>query len=142
MPLIELSLPPGALAPDTRDALVADLTELVLAYQRMPDNEITRAISWVYVDERALYVGGRPAGEPHARVKVTVPQFALDHEIKEHLVDALTARVVQALGPRGDKHRVWVLIDEVTDGNWGGAGRVYHFRDITALVNGRLMPAA
>jgi phenylpyruvate tautomerase PptA (4-oxalocrotonate tautomerase family) len=142
MPLIELSLPPGALAPETRDALVADLTGLVLAYQRMPDNEITRAISWAYVDERALYVGGRPAGEPHVRVKVTVPQFALDHEIKEHLVDALTARVVQALGPAGDKHRVWVLIDEVTDGNWGGAGRVYHFRDISALVNGRLMPAA
>jgi phenylpyruvate tautomerase PptA (4-oxalocrotonate tautomerase family) len=35
-----------------------------------------------------------------------------------------------------------VLIDEVTDGNWGGAGRVYHFRDIAALVNGRLAPAA
>jgi phenylpyruvate tautomerase PptA (4-oxalocrotonate tautomerase family) len=71
-----------------------------------------------------------------------VPRFALDHEIKEHLVDALTARVVEALGPAGDKHRVWVLIDEVTDGNWGGAGRVYRYRDITALVNGRLAPAA
>jgi phenylpyruvate tautomerase PptA (4-oxalocrotonate tautomerase family) len=142
MPLIELSLPPGALAPDARDALVADLTSLVLAYQQMPDNEITRSIAWAYVDERALYVGGRPARSPHVRVKVTVPQFALDHELKEHLVDALTARVVEALGPAGDKRHVWVLLDEVTDGNWGGAGRVYHFRDIAALVNGRLVPAA
>jgi phenylpyruvate tautomerase PptA (4-oxalocrotonate tautomerase family) len=142
MPLIELCLPPGALAPDTRDALVADLTSLVLAYQQMPDNEITRSIAWAYVDERALYVGGRPACTPHVRVKLTVPQFALDEELKEHLVDAVTARVVEALGPAGDKRHVWVLIDEVTDGNWGGAGRVFHFRDISALVNGRLMPAA
>jgi phenylpyruvate tautomerase PptA (4-oxalocrotonate tautomerase family) len=142
MPLIELSLPPGALAPDTRDALVADLTSLVLVYQQMPDNEITRSIAWAYVDERALYVGGRPASTPHVRVKLTVPQFALDEELKEHLVDAVTARVVDALGPAGDKRHVWVLIDEVTDGNWGGAGRVFHFRDISALVNGRLLPAA
>jgi phenylpyruvate tautomerase PptA (4-oxalocrotonate tautomerase family) len=114
----------------------------VLVYQQMPDNEITRSIAWAYVDERALYVGGRPASTPHVRVKLTVPQFALDEELKEHLVDAVTARVVDALGPAGDKRHVWVLIDEVTDGNWGGAGRVFHFRDISALVNGRLMPAA
>jgi hypothetical protein len=31
---------------------------------------------------------------------------------------------------------------EVTDGNWGGPGRVYHVRDVAALVNGRLLPAA
>jgi phenylpyruvate tautomerase PptA (4-oxalocrotonate tautomerase family) len=145
MPLIELSLPTGALEPSTRDALVADLTTLVLAYQHAPDNEITRSISWAYVDERALYVGGHPADTPHVRVKLTIPQFALDEEHKEHLVDALTARVVEALGPGGDPCNVWVLIDEVTDGNWAGGGRVYHFRDIAALINGggrRLLPAA
>ena len=54
----------------------------------------------------------------------------------------LTARVVEALGPAGDKRHVWVLIDEVTDGNWGGAGCVFHFRAHLALVNGRLVPAA
>jgi len=143
MPLIELSLPTGALEPDARDALVAELTTLVLAYQQMPDTELTRSIAWTYVDERALYVGGQPATTPHVRVKLTVPQFSLDEELKEHLVDALTARVVQALGPAGDKRHVWVLIDEVTDGNWAGDGRVFHFRDIAALVNGgRLRPAA
>jgi phenylpyruvate tautomerase PptA (4-oxalocrotonate tautomerase family) len=143
MPLIELSLPPGALAPATRDALVADLTTLVLAYEQMPDNELTRSIAWAYVDERALYVGGRPSTGPHVRVKLTVPQFSLDEEVKEHLVDAVTARVVEALGPAGDKRHVWVLIDEVTDGNWAGDGRVFHFRDIAVLVNGGgLRPAA
>jgi phenylpyruvate tautomerase PptA (4-oxalocrotonate tautomerase family) len=144
MPLIELSLPTGALDPPTRDALVSDLTSLALAYQNAPDNELTRSVAWAYIDERALYVGGRPASAPHVRVKLTVPQFALDEERKEHLVDALTARVVQALGPAGQPCNVWVLIDEVTDGNWAGAGRIYHFRDIAALVNGgrRLLPAA
>ena len=144
MPLIELSLPTGALEPSTRDALVADLTSLALAYQQAPDNEVTRSIAWAYVDERALYVGGRPSTTPHVRLKLTVPQFALDEERKEHLVDALTARVVEALGPAGNPCHVMVLIDEVTDGNWAGGGRVYHFRDIAALMNGgaRLVPAA
>jgi hypothetical protein len=74
----------------------------------------------------------------------TVPQFALDHEIKEAPSSTAPHRALwcEALGPRRQAPRTWVLIDDVTDGNWGGAGRVYQLpRPFTALVNGRLAPA-
>ena len=32
--------------------------------------------------------------------------------------------------------RVWVLVHEVPDGNWGGAGRTWRLREIAALVSG------
>jgi hypothetical protein len=32
--------------------------------------------------------------------------------------------------------RIWVFIHEVPDGNWGGAGRIFRFKDIAKMVGG------
>ena len=145
MPLIELFVPEGALEADTRDRLVEELTTTLLRWEGAPDNEMSRAISWGYVHEVPAghqYVGGRPldGGEPRYRVKITVPEGALDDRRKAGLVEDATRLVLAAEGGPEDEaaaFRVWVMIREVTDGNWGGAGRIFRLRDIAQAVGAR-----
>lgn len=33
-----------------------------------------------------------------------------------------------------DRLRVWVIINEITDGNWGGAGQIFRLADILAFA--------
>ena len=83
MPMIELTLEEGALTDDARADLVEGLTAALLRAEGAPDNEMSRSIAWLYVDERpagSINVGGRPADAPRYRVKLTVPEGALDDD--------------------------------------------------------------
>ena len=51
MPIIDLTYPEGALAPDTRAELVDELTTVLLRAERAPDTEFFRSVTWVYVHE-------------------------------------------------------------------------------------------
>ncbi len=140
MPMIELTYPEGALAADARDRLVEEVTGTLLKWEGAPDNEVARSIAWAYVDERPsgfFHVGGRPPAEPRYRVRLTVPEGALDDERKAGVVAEITRQVLAAEGAADDPEnaaRVWVLISEVPDGNWGGAGRIFRLRDIAELI--------
>ena len=149
MPMIELTLPEGALAKQAQDKLMHDLTFALLRWEGAPeDSDAAKAVSWGYVDERPagyVYQGGEPAPQrPTYRVQITVPQGALDDEKKSGLVAEATKLVLEAEGSDpndgGALMRVWVLIREITDGNWGGAGRIFRLRDIARLVTGGRMP--
>jgi phenylpyruvate tautomerase PptA (4-oxalocrotonate tautomerase family) len=138
VPMIELTLPEGAIARDRRDALVADITETLLRWEGAGDSPVAREIAWAWVNEVPagdFYVAGRPAadGDARYRVKITVPAGALDDERKAGLVEEVTRAVLEADGGE-DAARVWVIVREVADGNWGGAGRIFRLRDIAALV--------
>jgi phenylpyruvate tautomerase PptA (4-oxalocrotonate tautomerase family) len=70
-------------------------------------------------------------------VNITVPAGVLTDEKKLALVEGVTREVLAAEGADDDptaSFRVWVLINEVTDGNWGGAGRIWRLRDIAKLA--------
>lgn len=145
MPMIELTLPAGALDKPAQDALMQELTTTLLRWEGAPpDGEAARSVSWGYVDERPaanVYRGGAPEpDEPTYRVTITVPERALDDERKAGLVADATRHVLEADGAdTGDEDalmHVWVLIREVPDGNWGGAGRIFRLRDIAKLVMG------
>ncbi len=140
MPMIDLTLPQGALAEDAKARLVEELTAALLKWEGAPDNEIAASIAWTYVDERpagAINVAGRPAQEPRYRVRVTVPEGALDDERKAGLVAEVTERVLAAEGKPNEPEqamRVWCIIREVRDGNWGGGGRVWRLKDIARFI--------
>lgn len=151
MPMIELTLPEGALPKDAQDKLMHDLTFALLRWEGAPeDSETAKEVSWGYVDERPsgnVYQGGEPAPErPTYRVQITVPEGALDDEKKSGLVAEATKLVLEAEGVDPNDSaalmRVWVLVREITDGNWGGAGQIYRLRDIARLVMaGRQKPS-
>ena len=68
---------------------------------------------------------------PHAIVEVTIPKGALSDRRKEGLVDEATKLVLDATGwgPEAGV-RVWTLIHEIPDGNWGAAGQVVRFEQL------------
>jgi phenylpyruvate tautomerase PptA (4-oxalocrotonate tautomerase family) len=145
MPQIELTVPRGALSDDAIDALMAEATTTLLRWEGAPtDSAGAREVSWGYVhevDPARTYHGGANArgGAPRYRFDVTVPQRALDDEKKNGLVADLTRLVLEAEGTSYDDDpvagmRVWAIVHEVPDGNWGGAGRTWTLREIGALV--------
>src|SRR5258706_5346204 len=140
MPMIDVTLPEGALSAEARDALADRLTTTLLHWEGAGDLPFARQIAWVYFDERpagSTYVAGEPAAEPRYRLLVTIPEGAIkEDERKAGLVADLTRDILAAQGLEGDEHslRVWVFIHEVPDGHWGGAGRIFRLRDIAKLV--------
>jgi phenylpyruvate tautomerase PptA (4-oxalocrotonate tautomerase family) len=139
MPMIDVTLPEGAITGDARNELAEKLTTTLLHYEGAGDLPFARQITWIYFDERPAgshYVAGVPAEDAHYRVLVTVPFGAIkEDERKEGLVADLTRAVLDAAGlDESQSLRVWVFIHEVPDGHWGGAGRVFRLRDIAKLV--------
>ena len=140
MPMIELTLEEGSLTDAAKADLVKELTAALLRWEGAPDNELARSIAWAYVDERpagSINVGGRPADAPRYRIKLTIPEGALDDAAKSGMVDEATRLVLEAEGSAKDAtaaFRVWVIVREVTDGNWGAAGQVFRLRDIARAI--------
>jgi phenylpyruvate tautomerase PptA (4-oxalocrotonate tautomerase family) len=138
MPMIELTYPKGALSAEAREKVLEDLATRLLAAERAPDTEFFRSITWVYaneIDPEALAVGGRPGGEPRFRVQVTVPEGALSDRRKGELVAAVDSAVSEAAGlGEGDGLRVWTLIRDVPEGNWGAAGEQVRYQQLVELA--------
>ncbi|HVG49986.1 MAG TPA: tautomerase family protein, partial [Rubellimicrobium sp.] len=133
MPMIDIKLPKGAIDETTRATLADRLTGTLLKWEKAPDNDVTRAITWVYYDERELHVTGGPAaGKDHFVVLVTVPEGALSDRRKEGLVQEATEVFLEVTGMEAegfeDRVRVWVHIHEVPDGHWGAAGQIFRYK--------------
>lgn len=138
MPMIDLTYPEGALPAARRQALVEDLTTVLLRAERAPDTDFFRSVTWVYLHELppdAVNAGGRPVAEPTFRVEVRVPEGALSQRRKGELVAEATRVVLEAAElEEADAMRVWVLIAEVPEGNWGAAGNVVSFEQLRAAA--------
>lgn len=141
MPMIELTLPKNALTEAKTAELVDRLTQTLLRWEGAPPkSKAAQEIAWAYVNRvDEVNVGGKPSDKPRYRVITTVPQGALSDEAKSGLVADVTRNVLEAEGSQDDAEaakRVWCIIKEITDGNWGGQGRIFRLQDIAALVLG------
>jgi phenylpyruvate tautomerase PptA (4-oxalocrotonate tautomerase family) len=140
MPQIEFTLPRGALSGETIDGLMGEMTTTLLRYEGAPDNQASREISWGFVHEvDRVYNGGAPlnGGPARYRVDLTIPAGALTPEKKNEIVGEITSMIVAADGSADDpaaSMRVWVLVHDVPEGNWGGAGRTWKLKEIAKLV--------
>ncbi len=140
MPMLELTYPKGSLTPDAREELLEALATNMLAAEKAPDTEFFRSITWVYaneIDPDSIAVGGRPGAEPRFRVQVTVPEGALSDRRKGILVESFNEAVLRAAGlDESEGLRVWTIINEVTDGNWGAAGQQIRYKQLVELASG------
>jgi phenylpyruvate tautomerase PptA (4-oxalocrotonate tautomerase family) len=146
MPMIDVTLPEGALTEDAKSELVERLTATLIAAEGAPDNEYIRAITWCFVDERpagSINVGGSAARRPVYRVVLTVPEGAptlhgpLMLTNREKLVRQITEHVLEAEGtPYSDAEagRVWVQMREIREGYWGGFGAIARMEDIATYA--------
>jgi phenylpyruvate tautomerase PptA (4-oxalocrotonate tautomerase family) len=131
MPRLELTFPEGALSDQAKTELPAKMAETMLQWEGAPDTDFFRSISWTHLHEMpagTLHTADGPAEDSQFIVDVTVPSGALSDRRKEGLVKDLTALVAEAAGlPAEEQMRLWVIVNEVPDGNWGAAGNVIRF---------------
>jgi phenylpyruvate tautomerase PptA (4-oxalocrotonate tautomerase family) len=140
MPIIDLTAPRGSLSEETRDKLVSDLTEIALRWEGVGHGSRPTDSAWAYVHEsEAGYVGGRRFEQARYRLVLTVAAGVLDDVRKGCLVAEATSRVLAAEGSidtPANRGRVYCLIQEVRDGNWGAYGRIVRLRDVGSVLGG------
>ena len=145
MPMLELTYPEGALQPDARSRLVEELGATLVRWEGAPDTEFFRQVTWVYLDERpawAINRSGAPAEPPIFRLAATVPAGALSDRRKAGFIEETTRLILEAEGRDGDTQRVWVLVHEIPDGNWGALGQVVRFEQLRAAAEQQREQAA
>lgn len=138
MPKIQLTVPAGALTDEGRQTLQRDLATALLKWEGAPDNDFFKSLAWAYLIE--LPEGAQVTAadtDPRFLVDVTVPQFALNDERKAGLAKEVTGLVLAAAG-LGPDHalKVWVLINEQTDGTWAVGGQIFRHADLVAMAKG------
>jgi phenylpyruvate tautomerase PptA (4-oxalocrotonate tautomerase family) len=140
MPMLDVTIPEGALAPDAEAALMTDLTNILIRNEGAdPDNPVVQSIAWVFLHRPAeVYVAGAPADLPRYRVIASVPEGQFNDERRAGITAEVTAAILDAEPddrPR-DPMRVWVFANEIPDGNWGAAGRTVRLADIAGIAMG------
>ena len=140
MPMIDVTIPPGALQPDAERALMDRLTTILLRAEGLdPTSERARAVSLVFVSRpAAVYVAGAPAREPRYRVTCSVPEGQFDDAARERLVGEVTNAVLDAERGAHERtaSRVWVFPVDVPEGRWGSRGKVQRLADIMTYNTG------
>jgi phenylpyruvate tautomerase PptA (4-oxalocrotonate tautomerase family) len=138
MPTMNLLYPEGTFTPEARDDVVEKLTTALLRAERAPDTQFFRDITWVYTHEMpegTAYAAGRPVEQPMFRLDVTTPEGALSERRRKEMVEEATRILLAAagLGPE-DGLRVWVLLNEVPEGQWGAGGQIIQFKQLAAAA--------
>jgi phenylpyruvate tautomerase PptA (4-oxalocrotonate tautomerase family) len=134
MPMLDVHIPEGALAPDAEAALLNRLTEILMTWEGFdPADPVMRSVSWAFLHRpAAVFVGGTRADAPRYKVVASVPEGQLDERARAGVVAAVTAAVLDAEQDRWPREvsRVWVFPTEIPDGYWGGNGRITRLADI------------
>jgi len=133
MPCLDVTYPAGALDATTRTELTERLTTTFLHWEGAPEIDFFSQQCWVYfheLPEAAVNRAGAPAAVPIYRVNATVPQGAMSDRRKEGLVKEVTELLLDADGGEPDPLRIWVLIGEVPEGNWGAAAQIIRFEQL------------
>jgi len=110
MPMIDLTVPEGALSEDALDGLADSLMRALLRSEHVPEDNAARAlVSWVHVHELPpgrMYAGGRriKPGEPFFRIDVSIPADVVDADDKAAFIAEATGLVPEA-ADREDRGR-------------------------------------
>ena len=156
MPMVELTTTRGALEDDAKQELAAELATIALDVEAGPavsfgKDEHMQALSWCFVNEQDVFVGGRVHPKPIYRVTVTIPDGApgvfgpLAKRGREVLVERVTAAVLAADGSENtmvEAHRVWVHLRTIADGHWAGSGEILTLPDLAAYGLGTDEPGS
>lgn len=145
MPMVNVTMPVNALDEAQRAALSEKLTHVLLMIEGGVDNREARSIAWVLFHEvkAAHWAVGGSMGNEHSveggrfLITVTVPEAALSAERKARVVEAVHVAVRDVLGlphATGENWAPWVIINEVTDGNWGAGGAIRRLPEIAGYA--------
>jgi phenylpyruvate tautomerase PptA (4-oxalocrotonate tautomerase family) len=143
MPMVELTTTKGALDDAAKQRLAGELSTIALELEAAPLADFggdphMQALSWCFVNEQEIFVGGQSHPKPIYRVTVTIPEGApgvfgpLAERGRKKLFERVTAAVLAAEGSENnmvEAHRVWVHLRTITNGHWAGFGEVFTWSD-------------
>lgn len=141
MPLLHVTLTPGAFDAGQKNRLAQGLTEAALAAESVPDEPLPRSRGLVLMQELAeghFYSAGEPAG-PLVRGVFAILQVSagvLDAARKARLATEVQAAAQAAVAGFEDPRPVVtsLVIDEVPEGQWCQGGRIARLPDMTAVA--------
>jgi 4-oxalocrotonate tautomerase family enzyme len=138
MPTIEVTISQGAIREERLEPLLQDLTRSLIQWEGVADPNDPRAtatvLSYIYEALPGRYAGStQPGASIRALVHITVPQGVLTDERKQGLVDEVT-RAVLVAAEEPPHRRVYCLIHEIADGNWGSGGKITRLREMIATL--------
>jgi phenylpyruvate tautomerase PptA (4-oxalocrotonate tautomerase family) len=139
MPMMNLTYPEGTFTPEEREDLAEKLTTALLRAERAPDTEFFRSITWVHVHELpagTVLAAGKPVEKPILRLEVTTPEGALSERRRAEMVGAATEILCEAAAIPAEESltRVWVLMHEIPEGQWGAGGEIVYFQRLKDLA--------
>ena len=133
MPKLELTIPVDSLSEEAQAELARDLGAALLRAEGAPNTDFFRSITWAHVHALPASSMQTPDGtaDPHAVIEISVPDGALSERRKAGLVEETTRLVLEATGwDPAASWRVWTLIRDVPEGNWGAGGQIVHFQEL------------
>ena len=131
--MIELTAPTGALSEDMADDLAERLTAALLRWRGVPDSPRSRDNAWFNLVAARQWIGGERTCTPRYVVRASIVDGGMDDEAKAGFVDEVTRHVREV---DASTENVWVLIDEVRDGNWGADGEITRLGASQAILTG------
>jgi phenylpyruvate tautomerase PptA (4-oxalocrotonate tautomerase family) len=140
MPMIDVTIPEGALNPEAERRLLKELGDILIRHEGFaPDNKVAQSVTVLFLHRpAAVYVAGVPTDTPRYRIVPTVPEGQYTKASRSALVKDVTDAVVRADGGKFEDvaPRVWVFPTEIPDGEWGSRGAIRPLPDIQAFIAG------
>lgn len=138
MPMLDVYIPEQALPAEAERHLLRQLAEILIEHEGAdPSDPVARSLAkvWLHRPAAMLHAGETPSA-PHYKVIASVPQGQLDDERTASVVADITDAILAAEAGRYDQDplRIWVIGNEIPDGNWGAGGRVVRLADIAGVV--------
>jgi phenylpyruvate tautomerase PptA (4-oxalocrotonate tautomerase family) len=140
MPMIDVTIPEGALKPEAEARLMKELGDILIGHEGFdPANKVAQSVTVVFLHRpAAVYVAGQRSPSPRYRVVPSVPEGQYTDASRRALVKDVTDTVVRADGGTYEEvaPRVWVFPTEIPDGQWGSRGVIRPLPDIQAFIAG------
>lgn len=145
MPIMNVMYAEGALRPSQKAAIAKALNEVLLMMEGGARTRGGRAFAWVLfqeVPENDWWIDGRTADDlvsPPGKflVHVTIPEGYMNVAHKSEVHAAVNGAIIGVLGGADDPDAgasILVVIDEVTEGNWGARGKTISLMAISEAV--------
>lgn len=131
-----LNYPQGTFTPEALDRLANQITRDGEELEGLPLTDYVLSTTWVYAREYAkerIYHGGKPGGNNFIALEINVIRGGYSASTKRELIKRVT-NAIEEYGnlPKGEPRRVYVIIREVEESNWGFDGQPI---DLEALRN-------
>jgi phenylpyruvate tautomerase PptA (4-oxalocrotonate tautomerase family) len=144
MPIMDVRYPKSSLDKAAKAALAERLTDVLIRMEGGANTRQGRAFAWVLFTEMAdddFWIGGRTDNEFAATrekflVRVTIPEGYMNARHKREVHNWVTSAILNTTSPQGNAapDGVMIVIDEVTEGNWGANGKTISLDAIAGAV--------